>query len=64
MVSATKRSEHAAKSKVHVGVVSNHRLAGSHASHVFPSHIGENHWNGGPRQGHNGSNSVSSKTKK
>lgn len=64
MVSATKRSEHAAKSKVTVNAVTKHRLAGDSHSAVFPSHIGENHWHGSHRNGHLGTHTVSSKTKK
>ena len=63
MVSATKRSEHAAKDPG-TKVVTNHRLAGDSHSNVFPKHADTNHWHGGPRNGHLGTHTVSSKTKK
>ena len=66
MVSATKRSEHAAKHSAHnqVKVVTKHRLADGHHSTVFPQHAGESHWHGGPRNGHPGSHEAKATMKK
>ena len=48
----------------HVKTVTNHRLAEGHHSHVFPEHIGENHWHQGARNGHLGAHQSPSKHKR
>jgi hypothetical protein len=63
-ISPKKSAEHTAKSAVHVGVVTKHRLGESEKSTVFPNHVGESHWHNGPRQPHHGSYSVTSKGRK
>ena len=66
MVKPTKKSEHSSLThtahKVHT--VSNHRLAASDHSKVFPQHVGHDGWHKGSRNGHPGSHSVHSKGRK
>ena len=65
MTKPTKASEHAAhRTHNQVKVMGKYRLAeGSHSS-VFPEHVGGSTWHGGPRNGHGGSHSVTSKGRK
>ena len=64
MVKPTKASEHASKGHHTVKVVGKHRLGEGTHSTVFPSHVGENHWHQGARNGHGGSHTVTSKGRK
>ena len=55
---------HEKMSKEHVKIVTNHRLAEGHQSHVFPEHIGENQWHQGSRNGHLGAHESPSRHKR
>jgi hypothetical protein len=64
MVHPTKKSENAPVHKANV--VGKHRLAEGSHSQVFPQHVGDGtgSWHGGPRNGHGGSHTVTSKGRK